>query len=323
MDTSAGMMRGRPYGGVALLWKKSVFADVSVVPSDNPRVCAVRINTSDRPLLILSVYMPTDDVSNSTEFSHCLGFIDAIIEASDAEAVYCMGDFNSHPHEPFYNDLMRYCDENDLVCADVHNLRLDSDTYTYVSDINGARRWLDHIICSESAMRTVRNVSVKYDVLWSDHYPMLIECNLDIIRPKLSSRVSSDNKVLWGQRCPKTIATYSALCHSRLREIDFPETLSKCCDRMCSDLCHKPVLDGLYRDIVTALKEAAVESAGKNRGKLGKRPKHVLGWNRHVSEAHRCVCGESNFRTSFNGKSCPQPSPAAAVAASQVLVLNF
>ena len=37
VDTAAGLLSGRPYGGVALLWRKSVFEKVSVIECDNVR----------------------------------------------------------------------------------------------------------------------------------------------------------------------------------------------------------------------------------------------------------------------------------------------
>uniref|UniRef100_A0A2H1VBQ0 SFRICE_027239 n=1 Tax=Spodoptera frugiperda TaxID=7108 RepID=A0A2H1VBQ0_SPOFR len=42
VDTSTGMLVGRPYGGVAILWKKSVLQNVSIVQCDNARVCAIK-----------------------------------------------------------------------------------------------------------------------------------------------------------------------------------------------------------------------------------------------------------------------------------------
>lgn len=32
VDTSAGILRGRPYGGVAILWRKSAVTNVTIVP---------------------------------------------------------------------------------------------------------------------------------------------------------------------------------------------------------------------------------------------------------------------------------------------------
>lgn len=60
VDTSAGLLRGRPYGGVALLWRKSVFQSVSVVECEDVRLTAIKVKLCGRSLMIFSVYMPTD-----------------------------------------------------------------------------------------------------------------------------------------------------------------------------------------------------------------------------------------------------------------------
>ncbi|XP_063374960.1 uncharacterized protein LOC134662618 [Cydia amplana] len=73
VDTSAGMLRGRPYGGVGLLWRRSAFQSVSVVQCENARLCAIKIMTADNQLVIVvSVYMPTDCSDNVAEFTDCL-----------------------------------------------------------------------------------------------------------------------------------------------------------------------------------------------------------------------------------------------------------
>lgn len=66
VDTAVGILRDRPYGGVALLWNKSVFRNVSVVQCANSRVCAIKISLSQRSLLVFSVYLPTDAIDNLT-----------------------------------------------------------------------------------------------------------------------------------------------------------------------------------------------------------------------------------------------------------------
>lgn len=40
VDTSAGVLRGRPYGGVSILWRKGVFSSVSVVECQCSRISA-------------------------------------------------------------------------------------------------------------------------------------------------------------------------------------------------------------------------------------------------------------------------------------------
>lgn len=52
MDTSAGMLRGRPYGGVALLWNKHIFQDVTVVHC-NKSACVCNKGKNESNLRII------------------------------------------------------------------------------------------------------------------------------------------------------------------------------------------------------------------------------------------------------------------------------
>ncbi|XP_026736675.1 uncharacterized protein LOC113500168 [Trichoplusia ni] len=85
VDTAAGLLRGRPYGGVALLWRSDVFQNVSVIQCNNPRVCAIKIVTNDRPIVVISVYMPTDSPDNLSDFTDCLGTLGPSGEMLNAE----------------------------------------------------------------------------------------------------------------------------------------------------------------------------------------------------------------------------------------------
>lgn len=108
VDTSAGILTGRPFGGVAVLWRKGIFKSVSVVECSSTRISAIKACLEDRAILVFSVYMPIDSAENLFEFTECLSELSAVIDASDVEAVYMMGDYNSHPHQPFWNELCNY-----------------------------------------------------------------------------------------------------------------------------------------------------------------------------------------------------------------------
>ncbi|XP_060804982.1 uncharacterized protein LOC106137462 [Amyelois transitella] len=94
VDMSAGILKGRPYGGVALLWRKAAFPSVSVVQCRSDRISAIKIMNNNRSILIFSVYMPTDSKDNLPEFTDCLGEIYSIIESYNIESAYVLGDFN-------------------------------------------------------------------------------------------------------------------------------------------------------------------------------------------------------------------------------------
>ncbi|CAH0724827.1 unnamed protein product, partial [Brenthis ino] len=88
IDTTSGILRGRPYGGLALLWRKSMFSDVTVINCTSDRLAAVQINMGCRQFLILTVYLPTDSEENLVAFTDCLAGIEALIDDSSAEAIY-------------------------------------------------------------------------------------------------------------------------------------------------------------------------------------------------------------------------------------------
>lgn len=99
VDSGAGILRGRPFGGVAVLWRKSLFTSVSVVQCNSVRMTGIKARISDRSLLVLSVYMPTDSSENLTEFVECLGELAAIVDDCQMDSVFILGDFNAHPGE--------------------------------------------------------------------------------------------------------------------------------------------------------------------------------------------------------------------------------
>lgn len=286
VDTSAGILRGRPYGGVAVLWRYSAFQEVAVIQCSE-RICAIKIAAHDRSVLIISAYLPTNSVNNLPDFIDCLSEISAIVDESNIESVFVLGDFNAEPGELFYNELVNVCSEESWSCIDVEMLGRDSATYTFVSDVYGTSSWLDHCVVTHAAKQSVTNVFVKYDTLWSDHFPLIVECNLNIITPKISTRtVCNENMhIMWGERNKKQVLMYSEECQRRLKCIDFPTECVQCADYLCGNHDHERVLDKLYSDIVSALRDAAMVTGGSAR-KCGSGAR-LAGWNRHVGGAHR------------------------------------
>ncbi|CAG9131271.1 unnamed protein product [Plutella xylostella] len=63
------------------------------------------------------------------------------------------------------------------------------------------------------------------------------------------------------------------------------DLIEDCADHCCGEPDHRSVLDNLYSDIVTALQAAAKVSRGGSKG-VGRGPR-IVGWNKHVSAAHR------------------------------------
>lgn len=285
VDTSAGLLRGRPFGGVGILWRKGAFESVSVVECRSVRITAIKVSVNNKSLLIASVYMPTDSSDNLPEFNECMGELGALVNTSDVENIYLLGDFNSHPKELFCSEMLNFCDDLQLLCADFEKLGMFSDNYTYISDSCGSTRWLDHCLVSKSAWNSIMDVSIKYNVFWSDHLPLMIQCNISTIKINFQDVNNSLNKIIWGVRNPEQISLYANECNKNLRTINLPEQLRNCCDKLlCFDNHHHQLLDDLYARIVNILSEA---SKCSSKLKSYKKVSPIIGWNRHVRDAHR------------------------------------
>ncbi|XP_026331752.1 uncharacterized protein LOC113239102 [Hyposmocoma kahamanoa] len=285
VDTSVGIRKGRPFGGVALLWRKGIFDAVAVLNCNSVRLAAIRVTIEKRSVIIFSIYMPNDDstVVSNTEFVGCLAEIDAIIENNDVHDVLMLGDFNAHPHTQFWMKLQQYCGDRYWKCADTEFLGLDSGTITFISDIDGSRRWLDHCVVTRSAWNTVFDIKVENDVQWSDHFPLIIRCKLGAMVPKMTCEVKTPNRVLWRTRSNAQITQYFNICNSVLEDIHMPEIFTRCTEQMCTNSSHQRALDELYRVVVCALSDAAIKSHDTGVRSV-RRP--VIGWNNYVREAH-------------------------------------
>ncbi|KAG7310128.1 hypothetical protein JYU34_004669 [Plutella xylostella] len=292
IDTSVGILRGRPYGGVAILWRKSVFSQVQLVECNSERITGIKITTDDQSILVLNVYMPTDSAENLLNFTECLCEVNAVIENSDVEAVYILGDFNAHPHT-FCNEMLNFCAEQQWKCADFEILGMDSGTYTYVSESHGTRRWLDHFLVTESAYNTITDVKVLYDVYWSDHLPITFQCNLSVIRRKVYADGYNCNKVIWGNREGDAVNSYKDYCNSFLKNIDFPSELRFCCDDVCNQIDHRKIIDNMYNNLVTAISQAATLSSTYNV--KPNRKKYIIGWNKYVRQYHASARSHFQF----------------------------
>lgn len=68
----------RGYDGVGILWKKDIDHLVTVLPDGGSRIQYVLIRTQ-KPILLISVYMPCKGISDNHEaFSECLDQLNEI-----------------------------------------------------------------------------------------------------------------------------------------------------------------------------------------------------------------------------------------------------
>ncbi|KAJ8737185.1 hypothetical protein PYW07_000456 [Mythimna separata] len=234
----------------------------------------------------MSVYMPTECADNLPEFTECLGVMSSIIEDNGIEYAVALGDFNANIGNMFYKELCCYCKDQDWICADLNMLGESSNTFTFLSEAHGTCSWLDHCVVTMAAYNIIKNIKVVTDVSWSDHFPLVIECDLSVIVSKttLNNNEYVNNRTVWGQRNNEQTASYTALCNDYLSKLNLDWYTLHCNGIPCDNQDHKYLIDKMYSEITNCLCRAASLSQSDN--KTFNKVKRVIGWNYHIKDLH-------------------------------------
>ena len=189
VDLSADILVGRPYGGTAILYKKSLSKFISVLPSYDSCITSIKIGS----LLLLTVYMPTDyndDDSMDLYYDVCAK-ITATYSESDSVNIMVIGDMNCQPGSRFFPILSSMLNDNNLLLADMMNM---SNVFTYCSDSGACTTWIDHIVCNHDLYGLMNDMNVLLDYVCSDHRPITVTLALNDLRPAVMSCPDSCNR---------------------------------------------------------------------------------------------------------------------------------
>ena len=177
-DSYNSILSGRPFGGVAILWKKCLQARIKVITLSE-RMMKVDISTNIGTVSLINVYLPTDykDSESHDQFCMCLGQLASILDDTAAETSYfgIIGDCNANSNgSTFFTELSEFSSENGLIISDIDILGATSNTFTFVSAAHGTTSWLDHCLCSPNLHSLIQSMCVNYDISITDHMPLFL-----------------------------------------------------------------------------------------------------------------------------------------------------
>jgi len=176
---SGGLLRGRPFGGTAILLKES-FSNVCNTIYTFERVVAITICD----LLLINNYMPCEDgsIEALNSLNEVIANASNIIEESSSKFFLFGGDLNVNlnsqtPHAMVINDFLNSYNLNSVVSTHP-SMNIE---YTFINEKLNRHSTIDFLCLSDSLLNHVN----KYNVLneatnHSDHLPLTVNFTLPI-----------------------------------------------------------------------------------------------------------------------------------------------
>ena len=88
------LREGRPFGGIAIVWKRSPSYFVTSIDTVSDRICACKLESQNSSILLINVYMPTNNANNNDLFTEILYEIISLCLMYDSYDIIVVGDFN-------------------------------------------------------------------------------------------------------------------------------------------------------------------------------------------------------------------------------------
>ena len=195
-DPIAPIQMPRGYGGVGILWKKDIDHLVTVLPDGGCRIQCVAVR-AERPLLLISIYMPCKGASDNYEaFSECLDQLNEIVtKYGNTHDVVLGGDFNE---EVSQGSSRRSTLLSEFLSDHCLTTTKTEKTFLHPNGIDSTT--IDYIFYPESIADIISPVR-RMDLLEnnSDHYPVscTIRRCLDRAISKSNKSISISQKVNW------------------------------------------------------------------------------------------------------------------------------
>ena len=275
------LLRGRPFGGCAILYRQNLVSSFKQVTTFSNRFCAVKIVPDNCCCLVINVYLPTDYRSTTAtdQLVDTLGELCGFISTVPHDFLIIAGDWNT--------DFSRSCSFTDTVLSFVHDLNLslvdlsfsDDVQFTYLGH-DGSKSWLDHVAVSTPFRSMVNSVhSILDGRNLSDHSPLAFSLDFSVFTVDCPPAAFKLNSCAWFKATPENISQYQAAVLQSLIKLNcsLGDEVVFCCNPSCT--VHHLLLEQVCDQLVKCLQEAA-KSSIPCRGP-GRRRK-VAGWSKFV-----------------------------------------
>ena len=244
MNTRNTIITGRPYGGVAILWKKSVAHCIKPVKTAN-RICAVTMNLENITFLFVCLYLPCDTGSRSVlneDYVSCLNYVQELVELHNVHGLVIGGDFNTDLNRNTCQTkyLTQYIDK--LCLKSVWEHKKATVQQTFESYCGRHVSVIDCFVCSINLFSKVVKAFVSDDPLNKSNHNMIhVVFDIDDLLKHLSKenvKFDSINHCNWDKATSEDINDYKSILDKKLSEIVIPYHILLCKNTECNELSH-------------------------------------------------------------------------------------
>ena len=159
---TSGVFRGRPFGGVAFLWRKNIANNIEIISSeDSGRCLCVSLKyDNDKVIKLITVYFPCFEAGPEyiNNLDRCLGFIDSVARVGDN--IILFGDMNFRCDDSHIG--FKHCSTafNQLGIFNCDDLCSGNDRFTYYNQSLGHGSFIDHVMVSKSVRTLIDLINI-------------------------------------------------------------------------------------------------------------------------------------------------------------------
>ena len=295
---------GRPYGGVSICYRSNVKCKVETIPTISRCICAQIITIEDIRLLLINVYMPcADNTDTLDEYSSILRELSSICIKSLTPMIIIGGDWNA---DPVRNDGRTKLFREFIIHEKLSNgLNLDIADVPYTFNTtnqngNVATSTIDHFLISPAMKDLVREYKADFsgDNV-SDHIPLILKLDMDISYLKTHKKEFKPS-VAW-HKCDITHTDNYKNDLDRLLLRVNPRNEAISCNKYDCTL-HKDYIQELHNDVIQYMGESSRNCFPHTSQSNSKKERKIVpGWNEHVKE-HAKAAKEANEDWIRDGK---------------------
>ncbi len=274
------VLLGRPYGGCAILCRKSLNASFQPIECESKRLVALKMKSEGIMNILINIYMPCERNDSTEDFISQLAYLCDILDRFPNCNIIIGGDLNvdfnrSTTHTALFRNFI---DDRDLIC-DTMLAGENNVDFSYHFD-NTRFSTIDHfIVSSRLALLPDTCLSVEHSVdNTSDHDPVTLQLRLNVSH-LFAPRTNSGRQHAWHKCSDKNIEDYRSNLNYLLGNTDIPVSSLVCTNLFCTDPIHINALNEYCSNILDCCICAAdtcipLTGVGANR--------RVPGWSKHV-----------------------------------------